>query len=236
MRSAIAMRSMFRLAAGCGLAVLLLAAVAPRGAGAHEVRQVGDYEFVVGFLDEPAFAGELNGLDLRVTLKPGAATPGAATPDASPAADGGDTPAAAIAPEGTPVEGLDETLQAEVIYLDQTMALPLRARYGEPGAYASEFFPTTPGDYSFRVFGTVEGVQVDETFTSGPETFGAVQDPAPLQFPQTDAAAVSAASTDGGFEDGPAGIGLVAAVGAAAAWSVRQRIVARRDRASHPAR
>ena len=41
-----------------------------------------------------------------------------------------------------------------------------------------------PGDYTFRIYGTIDGTEIDESFTSGPETFGAVEDPAPLQFPK----------------------------------------------------
>src|SRR5438093_6826603 len=36
-------------------------------AEAHERRTIGPYQFVVGFLNEPAFAGSLNGVDLTVT-------------------------------------------------------------------------------------------------------------------------------------------------------------------------
>ncbi|MCC6314915.1 MAG: hypothetical protein IT337_12975, partial [Thermomicrobiales bacterium] len=102
----------------------------PNAAGAHESRTVGDgkYEVVVGFLDEPAFSGQKNGLELRV----------ATTPDSG-------TEAGAAA--GAPVEGLEQTLHAEVIYGDQSMPLTLQARFGQPGAYAGWFFPMAAGDY-----------------------------------------------------------------------------------------
>ena len=149
--------------------VTVAASVTGSGAAAHEVRVIGEgrYEVVVGFLDEPAFVGEKNGLDLRVSKLPvaGEASPVAA--DAEPA--------------NTPVEGLETTLQAEVIYGDQTLALTLDTVYNAPGAYASYFFPMAEGDYSFRIFGTIEDVAIDETFTSGPDTFGAVQPR--LEFP-----------------------------------------------------
>ena len=86
---------------------------------------------------------------------------------------------------GALVEGLTETLQAEVLYEDQTMALPLTAMWDDPAGYYSVFFPTAAeGDYTFRIFGTIDGTEIDESFTSGPETFGPVEDPAPLRFPQ----------------------------------------------------
>src|SRR5256714_7989297 len=34
---------------------------------AHERRTVGPYQFVVGWLNEPAYVGQLNSLDLRIT-------------------------------------------------------------------------------------------------------------------------------------------------------------------------
>lgn len=150
------------IALGCALATL-----SPLTAVAHESRAIADgrYQIVVGFKNEPVFAGDKSGLEFWVTET------SAATPEATE-------------DEGTPVEGLAETLQAEVIFEDQTMALPLEAAWNEPGAYGSDFFPSRPGTYTFRIFGTIGDVEIDETFTSGPETFGDVADPAPLQFPK----------------------------------------------------
>lgn len=170
-----------RAVLGCGTAVAM-ALLLSMTAAAHERREVagGQFQMVVGFLNEPAFAGEQNGLDLRVTKPLEGA--GAATAVATPGVEA----------ERTPIEGLADTLQAEVIFGDQTMVLELRPRFRDPGAYAGDFFPSTPGDYTYHIFGTIEGVAIDERFTSSPETFGAVQDPAPLTFP------MAAASTDDG--------------------------------------
>ncbi len=157
----------FAAVGGFILACALLAAM-PLLALAHESRAIGDgqYQIVVGFMNEPVFAGDKSGLEFWVTEV------SAATPSADEEA------------EGTPVEGLVETLQAEVIFEDQTMALPLTALWSEPGAYYSVFFPAAPGDYTFRIYGTIGETEIDETFTSGPETFSPVADPAPLRFPQ----------------------------------------------------
>ncbi|MGH8245745.1 MAG: hypothetical protein ACREUU_04865, partial [Gammaproteobacteria bacterium] len=38
-------------------------------------------------------------------------------------------------------------------------------------------------DYTFRIFGDLEGEQIDESFSSGPETFSSVDDVSELQFP-----------------------------------------------------
>lgn len=208
---------------GCHARTKLLAsaiailALLPMTASAHEHRDVGDgkYQLVVGFLNEPAYSGEQNGLDLRVNRIDPTATPVAEDEDAGL----------------VPVEGLDATLQAEVVFGDQKMALPLSPRFGQPGAYASYFFPTQPGDYSFHVWGTIEGVTIDETFTSGPDTFGPMEDPAPLQFPQPAGAAAAGSVTTagvtdgGGNSDGLPGTPLqlaIAGIGLAGACGVRQ--------------
>ncbi len=200
---------LIRLAGASVLMAAVALVVISAGTSAHERRDVADgqYRFVVGFLNEPAFSGQQNGLELRVAKL---------DPAATPVAEGEDPPT-------TPVEGLDATLQAEVFFADQSMPLVISASFGEPGSYESVFFPTQPGDYSFHIFGTIEGVAIDETFTSGPDTFGPMEDPAPLQFPKETAAnsgeAVSAASISsplpGGDDNGIGGSGLLLGSGIA---------------------
>jgi hypothetical protein len=143
----------YRAGGAVVLGVLLALALSAEALG-HEVREVGDYTFVVGFIDEPVYAGQKSGLEFSVTT--------------------GDE---------QPVEGLEETLQGEVIHEGETQELPLSPRFGEPGWYESVFFPTAAGQYSFHIFGEIEGVAVDESFTSGEETFGDVADAASGQFP-----------------------------------------------------
>jgi hypothetical protein len=164
MRRVVSFVAVGGIALGCSLVAV------PTAVDAHETRTIADgrYEIVVGFMNEPVYAGDKSGLEFWVTEAP-TATPAAADAEA----------------EGAPVEGLIETLQAEVIYEDQTLALPLTAMWDEPGGYYSVFFPTaSAGDYTFRIFGAIDETEIDETFTSGPETFGPIQDPAPLRFPR----------------------------------------------------
>ena len=160
---------------------------------AHEVREVGDYTFVVGFLDEPVYNGQKSGLDLRVSRGE------------------------------EPVEGLEETLTAEVTFGDDTRALEISAAFGEPGAYRSVFFPTAAGPYTFHVSGEIEGTPIDEEFTSGPDTFSEVQDVTggqfPVQFPATgdivrDAEAGAAAATTATIALVLGGAGLLAGLAA----------------------
>lgn len=146
----------FRLLLAGSLAFVLLIALAMT-ASAHEHREVGDYELTVGFSVEPALINEPNGLSLAVQV---------GTED-----------------DGPPVEGLQETLEAEVTYAGETKPLELRARFGQPGSYIADVFPTAEGAYTFRIFGTIEGMEIDESFTSGPETFSEVESTDEIAFP-----------------------------------------------------
>ncbi len=150
-------------------------------ARAHEHRDVGDYSLVVGFLNEPALVGEPNGLFLSVSKH----AEGTGPSNGAEHADEGEHSEEGGEEGGTPVEGLEETLQAEVIIGGgaETMPLELEPLFGQPGAYVAHFIPTRVGDYSFRIFGSIEGMDVDERFDSGPETFSSVNDVADLQFP-----------------------------------------------------
>jgi hypothetical protein len=150
---------------------VLVGMLMPAGAAlAHEHRAVGDYELTVGFLNEPALADEPNGLDLRVTF----------FPDGVPAHE-----EEGEEEHGEPVEGLEESLRAEVIVGGgaQKMELTLEPRWQTPGAYDGLFIPTLAGDYTYHIYGQINGQTIDETFSSGPETFSSVDDPAALQFP-----------------------------------------------------
>lgn len=139
------------------LAVFAMAAIAlaqPLVTSAHETRVVAtDYSFVVGFINEPAVQGDTNGMWLEVTMAE------------------------------APVLGLADTLQAQVIFGDQTRDMALTPAFGEEGVYEAVFIPSEPGDYTFRFFGQIDGVDVDETFTSSPEGFDSVAARADLEFP-----------------------------------------------------
>ncbi len=164
---------MRRIIAFMLVAVLALTAgglATSNNALAHEHRAVGDYELTVGFLNEPSIAFQPNGLSLEVKL----------FPNGVPAE--GDEAAEA---SGQPVEGLEQTVKAEVIVGGgaKKMDLPLEAAFGQPGAYEAHFIPTLAGDYSFHISGKLESQNVDETFDSGPETFDPVDSPDDLEFP-----------------------------------------------------
>ena len=162
-------RALFRTGALLAVAGALAFTSGLQVASAHEHRTVGEYNFVIGFLDEPAIQDEVNAVSVRIT-KP---APAEATP-----APGEDEVAEA------PVTGLADSIQFEVIFEDQKVTLPVEAKWGDPGHYVAYFIPTQPGDYSFHITGEIDGQQIDEMFTSGPETFSTVESRSDLEFPK----------------------------------------------------
>jgi len=139
-----------------GLLIPLLAGPA----AAHEERTVGKYHFVVGFGDEPTYAGEKNSVILLLS-------------DA----------------KDKPVTDLTDTLKvavttgsAEPLQLSMEPNFEV-GEFGTPGDYRAWFIPTTPGAYSFHFTGTIKGQKIDQTFKSGPTTFDEAKDPAEIQYP-----------------------------------------------------
>ncbi len=135
-------------------------------ASAHERRTVGKYQFVVGFINEPAYLNFPNAIDLRVTNTE----------------------------SNKPVEGLEKTLKAEVIFGGKTMPVELQTRFNQPGAYAGYFVPTKAGAYIFHFTGDIEGFKIDEKFETGPGRFEEPEDTTQLQFPEKLAAPLDMAA------------------------------------------
>jgi len=127
-------------------------------ASAHERRMVGPYEFVVGWLNEPAYVGLMNSLDLRIS-------------------DTRATPAKAV-------EGLEKTLTVDLQSGGLApQALTVTARFGTPGAYNGHVMPTATGAYTFTIKGKIQSQDVNEKFESGPGRFGDVESTTALQYP-----------------------------------------------------
>lgn len=161
---------MTRLISIAAAALLVVASLGTLAgpAAAHERRTVGPYTVIVGWIAEPAIAGQANGLDLMVTQTAG----------------------------GMPVEGLASTLKAEVTVGGGAArrALELSADRDQPGHYTAGFVPTRTGDYTFHLTGTIDSTTVDERFESGPGRFDPVADIASLEFPDHAPAAVDLAA------------------------------------------
>ena len=138
---------------------LLLPVAVP--ASAHTIKDVGAYKLTVGWGGEPAYAGQLNSVQLVVIDK--------AT--------------------GKPVLTAGDSLKVTVIYGSQQTQFALTPTYdpdtgfGTPGDFRAWFYPTAPGDYTFHFTGSIGSQQVDQRFTSGPTTFATVEDPSAVQFP-----------------------------------------------------
>ena len=234
------------------------------GVLAHEGRPVGDYSFIVGWLEEPAYEGSRNAVSIRVNkLVEGESEEGehdtsadqhSDEPEATPAVspngaesgkdedhhstegsdgdhdngeyedsgvdqmegehgDNGTTDGSngmvekdssrSVVPQGAakplasmagqhesqavPVEGLEETLRVEITHVAShaSKTLDLYPVTGEPGHYIASLIPTAAGVYEFRVFGTLKGTNVDETFVSigAGGGFDDIRTSAELQFP-----------------------------------------------------
>ena len=147
-------------------AAALLAALAAAPASAHAEKKAGRYTFVVGFGDEPAYAGAPNSLQVIVSR------------DGKPATD---------------LAGQLDKLKAHLYYggkVDpkaEMVELPLEPHFGDgwgtPGDYRSFFVPTQAGGYTVHLNGTLGAQKINLAVPSGPETFGDVNDPAKAAFP-----------------------------------------------------
>ena len=180
------MRPLFRKSLLLAASIAAVLSLTVGTALAHEGREVGKYRFVVGWLDEPTYEGMKNGVELRVT-RTGETTQEGHDHDSK---DSGQVMSMGMDSHGgeAPVEGLEKTLQVEVTHVPSqaSRVMNLRAVLNEPGRYAADLIPTAPGVYEFRVFGAVEGTQIEETFVSsgGGGGFDDVRSPADLHFPE----------------------------------------------------
>lgn len=146
----------------CG-AILIL----PAGpAGAHEHRVVGQVVMVAGWGNEPVYAGYQHPVEVFLS------EPGPSEEE-----------------EGPPISDVD--LEVEVFFGAEASGvssgpLPMEEAFGEPGHFDADMIPTRPGTYTFRFTGTVAGQDIDEVFTSGPDTFSDASLAADIQFPERD--------------------------------------------------
>ncbi len=140
----------------------VILAIAPAPALAHEQRASGGFDLVVGWGEEPAFAGVMNSVEVTVSEAGG----------------------------GLPVTDLGDSLQVEVSKGSDTITLPLEAvapgSPEAPGSYRAWLTPTRPGTFTFRLTGSIRGQDVGESFTSSAATFDDVEDVARIQFPAQD--------------------------------------------------
>lgn len=132
--------------------VLLLAGVAL----AHQSKEVADgaYRVIAGYTVNPAYTGQMNGLDLMVR-------------DA----------------DGNLVANLEQAMTAVLIAPDGS-ELELTLRVGaEPGRYTANFIPTVPGNYMFRISGFIGEAEFTELFDHVAHSEPPVMDAATISLP-----------------------------------------------------
>jgi hypothetical protein len=136
-----------------GLLVPLLAVPA----SAHGEKKVAGYKLVVGFGEEPAYAGMPNSVQLIVSQ--------------------GDKP----------VTDMKSMKVAVTTGDSEAKEMPLQPYFGqgwgEQGDYRAFFIPTTPGAYTFHFTGSIHGTKVDRRYTSVKDGFDEIGDPAEVQYP-----------------------------------------------------
>jgi hypothetical protein len=150
---------------GTVAALTLLPAAA---AWAHGHASQGGIDMEIGFGSEPVYSGQLNSAALILSKGGHPITnvrPGDVTVEIT---FGGET--------SDPID-----LEPDFVFEDGQL------ESGEPGDYRGWFTPTQPGKYTFHFSGTVDGMDLDQTMTSGPTTFDEVQDLASTEFPAVNA-------------------------------------------------
>lgn len=162
---------MFRSRARAGALMAAMAALvaatvvvsAATTAAAHEVRPVGAYTLTVGWMVEPTYVDSLNAVQIFIHDM-----------------------------HGNPVDdlGTPPTLQVTVSTGSKTSSpLDLMPSFdpdtglGAHGEFDAPVVPTSPGTYAFHFTGSINGQQINQTFTSSDSTFDNVVAPTAIEFP-----------------------------------------------------
>jgi hypothetical protein len=133
---------------------LVLIFAAARIVLGHEGRKIGPYDVEVGWHSEPAFTGQVNGVEL-IVLK-----------------------------DKQPVLGVERTLKLEVLFGGKSKVFPLEPDDENPGHYVAVVLPTRPGDFTFHFTGKIGDTVVDEKFTSADGKFSTVEPSSDIAFPE----------------------------------------------------
>ncbi len=149
------------------IGVLLLGSMASQ---AHEMRQPnGEHLFMlhVGFKNEPAFSGAINGIDLNVAFYDDAKNPDHTVP-----VNMRDVKVDAVSLSTAELLFLNQdAVNAKVTRRTALNASMLSQVYGTAGEYVLYFRPSKAGAYGFHLVGTLthNGVtrNFDETFVCG---------------------------------------------------------------------
>jgi hypothetical protein len=156
--------------------IILMASAPSAWAHTHRVLAINgqQIEFVVGWVNEPAYANEINAVDFWAHYINETCPQGSVS-------------------TSCPVYGLDQSLRVTVVLGGQSTTLSFSPNLSNDvpplfyGEYTAEVEPTVPGTISFVIFGNIGGTAVNETFTCGPTTYECVDPASEIQFPQTTA-------------------------------------------------
>jgi len=129
---------------------------------AHVLKDFGPYSVALGWSVEPTYVGQVNAVQVVVKDKAGKAVTDLADGDLKVVVSIGGQDSSALA--------LDNRF-------DEDTGL------GIAGDYEATITPTTPGDYTFHLTGTIHGQAVDETATSSDSTFNSAVEATDIQFP-----------------------------------------------------
>lgn len=118
------------------IAVLAVILLSTTSHAAPVTRTVGDrFEITVQYIHEPAIMGDTNGLRMKITEN------------------------------GEPVEGAHTSLTVQVEFMEAVRVLNMYEVPGEPGTYTGVFIPMQDGEYSFAVYGDLDGVEINENYS-----------------------------------------------------------------------
>ena len=127
-----------------------------------------------------------------VTVKPGTVLRWTNNSTVAQTATSGEVPKENITTghhQEVPVEGLEETLNVEIVHLASGLSKEMRLRTvsHSPGQYTADLIPTSTGVYEIRVYGTIEETLINESFISkgGGGGFSDVESSEVIQFPSS---------------------------------------------------
>lgn len=117
-------------------AILALILLPIASLAAPITRTVDDrFEITVQYIHEPAILGDTNGVRMQITE------------------------------DGEPVSGAQESLAVQVEFMEAVRVLNMFEDPTQAGVYTGIFIPMQDGEYTFNVSGTLDGVEINETFT-----------------------------------------------------------------------
>lgn len=130
------------VATGIVFVVFLSMLIVPLSLFAHEthIYEIGgvEYEIVVGSRGEPVIVDDKTGLDLEIVR------------------------------DGELFLGAQDALKVEMIAGEKTRIDAIEPVFGSEGKYKTNFIATVPTTIQYRLFGELEGVSFDQTYTCNP--------------------------------------------------------------------